>query len=209
MLAPAVVAVAYRLMPPPGTPLMIIRWSEGEGIEKSWVPLARISTHLQRAVVAAEDARFCDHFGFDWIEMRRAFDEYRRRGRMRGASTITMQTAKNLYLWPSRDPVRKGLEAYIAPQLEVILGKRRILEIYLNIVEWGPGVYGSEAAARRYFAKPAARLEPREAALLAAVLPKPRGWSPVAPTEFIAERAAEISREMRLVPVGPGVCSSG
>jgi monofunctional biosynthetic peptidoglycan transglycosylase len=192
LLVPPALLMVYRFLPVPITPLMVIRLVEGEGLHKAWVPLEAIAPALPRAVVAAEDNRFCQHFGFDWQELEGQIDALLAGERARGASTITMQTAKNLFLWPGRDPVRKVLEAWLTPQVELLLSKRRILEVYLNVAEFGPGIYGAEAAARAYFAKPASALSAREAALLAAILPSPRNWSPVRATEYIRGRERTI-----------------
>jgi monofunctional biosynthetic peptidoglycan transglycosylase len=167
----------YRVLPPPGTPLMLIRLVEGYRIDKSWRSLDEISPHLIRAAMAGEDARFCRHHGFDWGAVATAWDRYQSgHGRLFGASTISMQTAKNVFLWPGRDWLRKGFEAWFTALIELAWGKRRIMEIYLNVAEWGPGVYGAEAAARHYFHKPADALNPEEAVRLAAALPDPLGW---------------------------------
>lgn len=203
---PMMVLLAYRLVPPPITPLMILRLAEGEPLRKAWLPLRRISPHLVRAVIASEDAKFCGHRGFDWVAIGEAWRDLRAGRRLRGASTITMQTAKNLLLLPNRTFLRKGVEAYLTILLETLWTKRRIAEVYLNVVEWGHGVYGAEMAARVHFAKAAAALSPREAALLAAVLPNPTGWSPAQPTSYVASRAATIMARAREVesPVGAG-----
>src|SRR5438067_771898 len=170
-----VVVTLYRFLPPPGTPLMLIRRVEGYGIDKSWRPLHQISPHLIRAAMAGEDARFCRHHGFDWGAVATAWDRYQSgHGRVLGASTISMRTAKNVFLWPGRDWLRKGFEAWFTAPIELGWGKRRIMEIYLNVAEWGPGVYGAEAAARHYFHKPAEALDPEEVDRLAAALPDPR-----------------------------------
>ena len=178
-MALSVVLVAlYRFVPPPGTPLMIIRWiTDGAGIDQHWVPLNRMSVNIQRAVIASEDARFCEHFGFDWTEINRAIDVAEHGGPLRGASTISQQTAKNLFLWPGRNLLRKGLEAWFTVLIEALWPKSRILEVYLNEIEWENGVYGVEAAARKHFHTSAAKLTAYQSALLAAVLPNPRGWS--------------------------------
>ncbi len=174
------------------TPLMGIRLAQGEGLTRDWVRLDEMAPSLAAAVLAAEDSRFCSHGGIDWTEMRNAIDQYRTDDRVRGASTITMQTAKNLLLWPGRTFLRKGVEIYFAKYLELVWPKRRILEVYLNVAEWGPGVYGAEAAARRYFGKAARRLTAHESSLLAAVLPNPRRWRPDRPTAYISRRAGTI-----------------
>jgi monofunctional glycosyltransferase len=201
LLAPPALLLIYRFLPVPITPLMVIRLIEGEGLDRTWVPLAAIAPALPRAVVAAEDNRFCEHFGFDWQALQGQIDALLAGERVRGASTITMQTAKNLFLWPGRDLVRKALEAWLTPQVELLLPKRRIVEVYLNVAEFGPGIYGAEAAARAYFGNPARDLSTREAALLAAILPSPRDWSPVRPTRYIQGRARTI--RMRIEQLGP------
>lgn len=201
LVAPTLIILVYRFADPPITPLMLIRLAEGEGLDHRAAPLSRISPSLIASVIASEDNLFCEHWGFDVAAMRGEFDSWLAGERPRGASTITMQTAKNILLWPSRDPVRKVLEAALTPQLEVLWSKRRILEVYLGIIEWGPGLYGAEAAARRYFGKPASALNAREAALMAAVLPNPREWSPVRPNRLVAGRAARIMR--RTGQLGP------
>jgi monofunctional glycosyltransferase len=201
LLVPPALLLVYRFLPVPITPLMVIRLVEGEGLHKAWVSLEAIAPALPRAVVAAEDNRFCQHFGFDWQELVGQIDALLAGGRARGASTISMQTAKNLFLWPGRDLVRKALEAWLTPQVELLLPKRRIVEVYLNVAEFGPGIYGAEAAARAYFEKPASALSAREAALLAAILPSPRTSSPVRATEYIQGRARTI--RTRIDQLGP------
>ncbi len=201
LVGPALVMLVYRFVPPPVTPLMLIRALEGEEIDYRWTPLDRISPHLAHAVIAAEDNRFCEHWGFDLGEVLAIFDEWRDGERPRGASTITMQTAKNILLWPNRQVVRKLLEAWLTPQLELLWSKRRILEVYLNVAEMGPGIYGAEAAAERYFGKPAAALTPREAALLAAALPSPRSASPAQPSSYLNGRVPIIRQ--RIDQLGP------
>jgi monofunctional biosynthetic peptidoglycan transglycosylase len=196
--------LAYRIIDPPFTPLMLIRKSvDGEPIRKTWMPIQRISPALVRAVVASEDERFCFHHGFDWVEMGNAWREFLRGRKLRGASTISMQTVKNAFLWPGRNPLRKGLEAYFTALAEVVWPKARMLEIYLNVIEWGHGLYGAEAASRSYFGKSAAALNEREAALLAAVLPNPRVLLVAPATPYVLERAATIRSRMPNVTV-PG-----
>ena len=196
-----VLVALYRVLRPPGTPLMLVRLVEGYGIDKSWRPLEDISPHLIRAAMAGEDARFCRHHGFDWGAVATAWGRYQSgHGRLLGASTISMQTAKNVFLWPGRDWLRKGFEAWFTTLIELAWGKRRIMEIYLNVVEWGPGVYGAEAAARRYFHKPADALDPSEAVRLAAALPDPLGWSPHRPGRRLLARGAAIRANMPAVP---------
>jgi monofunctional biosynthetic peptidoglycan transglycosylase len=206
---PAAGVLLYGVVPPAITPLMVIRLFEGEALHRQWRPRTAISPDLFRAVVAAEDARFCEHFGFDRIELQKAVEEWRRGHRLRGASTITMQTAKNLFLWPGRLFLRKAAEAYLTPWLEIGWSKARILEIYVNIAEWGPGIYGAEAAAQYYFDKPASALTANEASLLAAILPNPRESSPVRPSAYIRERARTIRGQMVDVPIsGSTICTA-
>ena len=197
LLLPVGLVLVYRQVPPPVTPLMVIRLFEGEGIKKEWVSLAGISPHVVNAVIALEDNNFCVHSGVDWGSVFEALAEYYNGGRLRGASTISMQTSKNLFLWPGRDYARKAIEAPLTILLESLWEKRRILEVYLNVAEWGHGIYGVEAAARAYFNKSAGTLTQREGALLAAVLPNPRRWSPNKPTAYIEERVASTQDRMR------------
>ena len=196
---PVTFVLIFRVVPPPFTPLMVIRLVEGEGIERAWAPLDSVSPYVASAVLAAEDSRFCQHSGVDWHEFRQAVSDWLGEGRMRGASTVSMQTAKNVFLWPGRSLFRKGLEAYLTGMIELLWPKRRIVEVYLNVAEWAPGVYGIEAAARHHFGKPAYALTEREAALLAAVLPSPRRYSPSRPSSYIRGRAATIQVRSRLI----------
>lgn len=204
VLSTAAVTVIFAFLPPPATPLMLIRcaqqWADGDPVRlrKDWTPLEDISPHLVAAVVAAEDQQFFAHRGFDWESIVGAFAINMQGKRKLGASTITQQTAKNLFLWPARSWLRKGLEAYFTLLMETFWTKRRILTMYLNVIETGDGLYGVEAASRRYFGVPAKRLGREQAALIAAVLPNPRRWSPARPTAYIAMRQAWILRQMEL-----------
>lgn len=203
--------LVVRVVPPVLTPLMVIRvWeslSTGSpvGIARHWVPLEAISPHLQRAVIAAEDARFFQHHGIDWraVEAAREYNRRHAGRRQRGASTITMQCARSVFLWQNRTWLRKGLELWLAALLELFWPKRRILEVYLNVAEWGPGVYGAEAAAQHWFGVPASRLSAQQAALLAAMLPAPRRWNPARPTPYLAARARRIAAWARGVDLRP------
>jgi len=207
MLLPVPVILLYRFVPPPITPLMLIRAAEGEPMHRQWLPYARISPFLPRAVVASEDTRFCWHHGFDWIEIDKAVTAYREGDRLRGASTISQQLARNLFLWPGGGYPRKAAEAYITVLLEALLSKQRILELYLNVVEWGDGVYGAEAASRAHFGRNAWQLTSRDAAMLTAILPAPREWRPEHPTRFLEERVGTIMARMPEVAVpGRGGC---
>lgn len=192
-------AALYRVVPVPATPLMLIRAAGGSGLAHDWVPMSQISPHLARAVIASEDTLFCGHGGFDWAAIEGAFEDNEEGRRLRGGSTISQQTAKNAFLWPDRSWTRKGIEAWFTLLIETLWPKSRILEVYLNSVEWDDGVYGAEAAARHHFKKPAAALTRREAALLAVVLPNPRNWSPNPPGAYVARRAGVIERRMAVV----------
>jgi monofunctional biosynthetic peptidoglycan transglycosylase len=173
ILLPYLIVPLYLVVRPTST-LMLWRWAKGARVERVWVPLEAIAPTLPLAVIVAEDARFCSHHGVDLREMREAILEAEDRGELRGGSTITQQTAKNLFLWSGRSYVRKVLEIPLALWINLILGKRRTLEIYLNIAEWGPtGEFGAEAGARRAFGKSARELNASEAALMAALLPNP------------------------------------
>jgi monofunctional biosynthetic peptidoglycan transglycosylase len=197
LVVPTVLIVAYRFVPPPITPLMVIRLIQGQPSHHQWVAFERISPALAHAVIAAEDNLFCgETFGFDIAALRGQVEKWEVGERPRGASTITMQTAKNLLLWPGRDPIRKAIEAWLTPQIALLWPKRRVLEVYLNIVEFGPGIYGAEAAARAFFRESAAELTPREAAQLAAVLPDPLGWVANPPGPHVRERVPVIERRM-------------
>jgi monofunctional glycosyltransferase len=188
-----VLAIVYSQVHPPSV-LMLGRWATGQPVDRRWVGMEDISRNLVAAVVTSEDARFCSHHGVDWVEMRSAIDDDEEGGPSRGASTITMQTVKNLFLWNSRSFIRKGLEIPIALALDRIWSKRRILEVYLNIAEWGDGVFGIEAAAHAAFGKSAKDLTGRESALLAAALPNPKLRDARHPSRGHLRRAAAIAR---------------
>lgn len=199
---------ALRYVDPPFTLPMVYDRVEGLFVEKPydrihyhWRDLKRISPHLIRAVQAAEDQRFLAHNGFDLIEMDQALrDHLIRSKRMRGASTISMQAARSVFLWPGRSLVRKGLEAYYTVLIELLWGKKRIMEMYLNTVDWGNGIIGAEAASKRYFRTSAASLNASQSALLASVLPNPHMWSPARPTEYVKERQEKILGDMDKMP---------
>jgi monofunctional biosynthetic peptidoglycan transglycosylase len=166
-------------------------------LDHQWVPYDRISVHLKRAIVAAEDMKFLDHEGFDWESIQKAMEKNRKRGKVvAGGSTITQQLAKNLFLSGERTWWRKGQEAVITLMIELTWSKRRILEVYLNVIEWGNGVFGAEAAARRYFGVTAAQLSPEQAARLAAMVPSPRRYDRLRETPYLAERTAVILGRM-------------
>ncbi len=197
LLGPLAWLLLLRFVAAPVTPLMLIRLAQGYGIDHRPVPLEAIAPALAQAVVASEDNLFCgEPLGFDFTALAGQVEALRRGERPRGASTITMQTAKNLFLWPGRDPVRKVVEAWLTPQLAVLWPKRRVIEAYLNVVEFGPGIYGAEAAARRYFGRPAAQLTREQAVRLAVILPNPLHWSADNPGPWVRERTGLIERRM-------------
>jgi monofunctional biosynthetic peptidoglycan transglycosylase len=179
---------AYAVLPVPTTPYILSEGLRLGGVERDWVPMDEISVHLQRAAVAAEDANFCLHWGFDMAAIRAAIAE----GAARGGSTISQQTVKNAFLWHGRSWARKALEAAITPLMEALWPKRRVLEVYLNIAEFDEGVFGAEAAARHHFGVSAADLTETQAARLAAVLPAPQSRSASNPSQFVRDRAAAI-----------------
>ena len=181
ILLPYFVAPLYRVVDPVST-LMLGRWILGKRVERTWVPLDRVSPVLPRTVIASEDARFCSHHGLDLVEMRAALEDAEDLTDIRGGSTLTQQLAKNLFLWPGRSFIRKGLEFPLALWIDLVLPKRRIMEIYLNIAEWGPdNQFGVEAGAKKAFNKSSRDLSAGEAALLAAVLPNPKRRSALQP----------------------------
>jgi len=198
-IGPVIVVAVYRFVPPPVTYLMVQRVFEGRGFDRRWVPMKRISPSLVRAVIAAEDARFCEHHGFDLGAIEKAMAANATGKKLRGGSTISQQTAKNVFLWPGRDWVRKGLEAGYTVLIETVWGKRRIAEMYLNVAEWAPGVYGAQAASRHWFGKDADELTAREAARLAAILPSPRRYNASSPGPYVRRRAARIQAAMGTV----------
>lgn len=193
VVLPVGLTVIYRFVPPPVTILMIQRLFEGKGLDRRWVSIDRMSPRLPLAVIAAEDARYCSHYGFDFEAMEKALKNNKRRPtRIRGGSTISQQTAKNVFLWPQRSYVRKGLEAYFTVLIETLWGKKRIMEVYLNTAEWGPGVYGADAAARRYFGVGADQLTATQSARLAAILPSPLKWRAARPGPYVQKRSRRI-----------------
>ncbi len=200
-------AGALRFINPPVTWLMIQRGLErkAEGkewkLQKRWVAYEDLSDNLKRAAISGEDARFPEHWGFDTQAIADAYERNKEGKRLRGGSTISQQVAKNVFLWPRRSWFRKGCEAYFTILIETLWSKKRILEVYLNVIETGDGLYGAESAAQYYFGKSAGSLTRRQAALLIAVLPNPRRWSPAKPTAYINRKAATIVRYMGHVQV--------
>jgi monofunctional biosynthetic peptidoglycan transglycosylase len=192
-VAPVLAVIVYRFVPPPITILMVERMMDGKGLDHRWRPLSEMSPALPRAAIAAEDAKFCTHHGFDLNAIEKAADHNDQKpGRIRGGSTISQQTAKNVFLWPERSWVRKGFEAYFTVLIELIWGKHRIMEVYLNTVEMGPGVYGVEAAAQKYFHVSAKDVNPVQAARLIAILPSPLKWQVIDPGSYVRRRDRKI-----------------
>lgn len=193
--------ILYRFVNPPITILMIQRnyqdiSNDKRPVPRKWVNYEDLSENLKRAVVASEDAHFMQHRGFDKKAIKEAIQKNKEGARLRGGSTISQQTAKNVFLWPQRSWVRKGLEAWFTILIEAFWSKERILEVYLNVIEMGPNLYGAESATQYYFNKSAQSLTKRQAALIAAVLPNPLRWSPAKPTNYISNRAYQIARYM-------------
>jgi len=194
------VVVLYRFIPPPVTPLMLIRFAEqikdGEKIKlkKEWKSLENISPNLVQAVAASEDNKFIEHYGFDFdaIEKAQQYNEKKKGKKVMGASTISQQTAKNVFLWPGRSWIRKGFEVYFTLLIEMIWGKERIMEVYLNVIETGDGIYGAEAASQEYYHKHAKNLTQAQSAMIAAILPDPRKRNPDHPSAYILMRQSQI-----------------
>lgn len=201
--ASVLLVLIFRWVPPPGTALMVERkvesWEDGKPIDlqRTWRPWSELPDDLKIAVIAGEDQKFAEHWGFDVDAIQAALDHNERGGSLRGASTISQQVAKNLFLWPGRSWLRKGLEVWFTGLLELLWPKQRILEVYLNSVEWGDGVFGAEAAARKHFGIGAPYLSGRQSSLLAAVLPNPLKWSPSRPSAYVNRRANWIHQQMR------------
>lgn len=188
----------FRFVPVPFTPLMAIRSLSypDESIQHKWVPMEEISKQMQLAVICSEDQRFLEHWGFDLTAINKAIEESKKGKRLRGGSTISQQTAKNVFLWPGRSWVRKGFESYFTLLIEVLWPKERILEVYLNSIEMGQSIYGVEAAAKHWYGKSAASLNRSEAASIAAILPNPREYKAVKRTQYIENRRRWIVKQM-------------
>ncbi len=199
VLLPVGGVLTHAVAPPLTTLLMVEQGLKGQGADYRWRRLDDISPRLVEAVIAAEDARFCSHSGFDMEAIEKALESNARGRRVRGGSTLSQQTAKNVFLWPDRSWVRKGLEAGYTVLIEAVWSKRRIVEVYLNVAEWAPGVYGAEAAAQHWFGKSAADLTAREAARLAAILPSPRRYRAASPGPYVRRRASRIQAAMGTV----------
>ncbi|MDQ3192625.1 MAG: monofunctional biosynthetic peptidoglycan transglycosylase [Bacteroidota bacterium] len=197
------IVLLFKWVPVPITPLMLIRLTEktiqGKEVKfnKDWESIDEISLHLPLAVVSSEDQRFLHHWGFDFESMEKAYESNKKGKKIRGASTISQQTAKNVFLWPGRNYLRKGLEVYFTGLIELLWSKERILEVYLNVIEMGDGIYGAQAASKIYFNKDAMAISAQQAALIAAILPNPRKYSALRPTPYIQGRQNWILRQMR------------
>ncbi|HXJ98474.1 MAG TPA: monofunctional biosynthetic peptidoglycan transglycosylase [Gelidibacter sp.] len=202
LVIPIIIVVIFKWVPVPATPLMAIRYFEQKQTDQKsvwkhdWVPLEDISKNLQLAVICSEDQNFLKHRGFDIQAIEKAIDDNQKGKRIRGGSTISQQTAKNVFLWPQRSWLRKGMEAYVTILIELIWSKERIMEVYLNSIEMGNGVYGAEAAAQYWFKKPASKLSKSEAAAIAAILPRPLKYKANPPTAYIASRKLWIMKQM-------------
>jgi monofunctional biosynthetic peptidoglycan transglycosylase len=189
----------FRVVDPAVTMVMLQEPGPLGALERDWIDRDGIALTAARAVIAAEDQRFLEHHGIDFVSLDRAIEDYRAGDGLRGASTITQQVAKNVFLWQGRSFVRKALEAYFALLIELCWGKERILEVYLNSAEFGAGVFGVEAAARKFFGTSAAKLSAQQAALLAAVLPNPKRLSAARPSDYVRERQRWIAGQMRVL----------
>ena len=192
-------ALTLRILPVPGTVLMVQRALAGEAIQKDWTPIEDISPHLPRAIMGGEDSRFCEHPGIDLNAIQEAITDNAVGGQRRGGSTITQQTVKNVFLWNGGGYARKAVEAWFALYTNTVWGKRRTMEVYLNVAEWGDGIFGAEAAAQARFGKSARDLTQREAALLAAVLPSPNKWRVDPPSSYVNGRANVLMQRAEVI----------
>jgi monofunctional glycosyltransferase len=197
--APIVLLLIFRFLPIPGTPEMLISLAEDKGANYSWTD--DISPRLERAVIGAEDQNFCSHHGFDWASINKAVEDHKRHPDkpMRGASTISQQTARTLFLVPMRSWIRKGLEAYLTVLVEGLWPKKRILHAYLNLVDWGDGIFGAEAAASAYFGTDAGSLDSAQAARMVAILPNPHKWKAAHPGRYVRRRARNLQGRSAMV----------
>ncbi len=196
---PVALILVFRFVPVPGTPQMVLGILSGEGAHYSWKDFGEIAPSLPSAVIAAEDQRFCIHNGFDWASIDKAVKEHEHGRRLRGASTISQQTARSLFLVPARSWIRKGAEAYLTVLIEALWPKKRILTAYLNLVDWGHGNYGAEAASQAYFHISATHLSPIQSARLAAILPDPDDWNASRPGPYVARRASILRSRLSIV----------
>jgi len=205
-IAQLIYIIALKWINPPFTLTQLSSWISGDGLKRDYVGYNEMSRNIKLAVISSEDQIFPDHDGFDWKSIEKAMKYNQKKpGRIRGASTISQQVAKNVFLWQGRDWIRKGLEVYFTKMIEWIWGKRRILEMYLNVIEMGKGIYGVEAAAQSYFKKPAKNLSRREAALIAACLPNPKRYKVKPPSPYVIIKSAWVMRQMNNLEKDPDV----
>lgn len=199
LIVSVLMVVLYRFVPPPITLTMVGDAVSGHAISKSWMPLSRIDPNMARAAIAGEDGRFCTHHGFDFVAIERAYLRNARGGRIRGGSTISQQTAKNVFLFQGGGYPRKALEAYFTVLIETLWGKRRIMEVYLNVAETGIGTYGVNAGSMRYFGHDASSMSPSEAGRIAAILPQPKKRAAVAPRGFTRRHGNTLTRRVAVI----------
>jgi monofunctional biosynthetic peptidoglycan transglycosylase len=198
--------IILKWVNPPITAVQLVNWIEGNGLKRDYVDLEDISPNARLAVIASEDQLFPDHSGFDWKSIEKAYEYNQRKpGRIRGGSTISQQVAKNVFLWSGRSWIRKALETYFTFMIEVVWGKRRILEVYLNVSEMGKGIFGIEAASQSYFKKPASKLTSREAAMVAACLPNPKKYTVKPMSSRVKSRFPQIEVQMRFLKPDPDI----
>jgi monofunctional biosynthetic peptidoglycan transglycosylase len=208
-IAQFVYIILLKWVDPPITLTQLSNWISGNGLKRDYVDYSEMSYQIKLAVISSEDQIFPDHDGFDWKSIEKAMQYNKKKpGRIhgvRGASTISQQVAKNVFLWQGRDWIRKGLEAYFTKMIEWIWGKRRILEVYLNVIEMGKGVFGVEAASQSYFGKPASKLSRREAAMIAASLPNPKKFTLKPVSGYVVVRSSQIMRQMNILESDPDI----
>jgi len=205
-IAQLIYIVVLKWINPPITLTQLSSWISGDGLKRDYVRYDEMSPQAKLAVISSEDQIFPDHDGFDWKSIEKAMKYNKRKpGRLRGASTISQQTAKNVFLWQGRTKIRKAFEAYFTTMIELIWGKRRILEVYLNVIEMGKGIYGVEAASQTYFDKPAKNLSRQQAAMIAACLPNPKKYTVKPPAPYVAVKSAWIVHQMNNLERDPDV----
>lgn len=205
-IAQLIYIIALKWINPPITLTQLSSWISGDGLKRDYVDYDEMSYNIKLAVISSEDQLFPDHDGFDWKSIEKAMKYNKKKpGRIRGASTISQQVAKNVFLWQGRDWIRKGLEVYFTKMIEWIWGKRRILEMYLNVIEMGKGVYGIEAASKTYFNKPAKKLSRQQAAMIAACLPNPKKYTVKPPSSYVVVKSGWILRQMNNLERDPDV----
>lgn len=202
-ISSVLVVFAYRFVNPPITWLMFQRWAfEGYGLEKDWVDIDEVPSYVPLAMLTSEDQKFMEHNGFDYqaIEKAMKYNEKKKGKKIKGGSTISQQTAKNVFCWPQRSWIRKGFETYFTFLIEMLWPKKRIVEVYINVVELGPGIYGVEAASQKFWNKPAAKISRYQACLLSAVLPRPLKYNAARPGPYVSKRANWTLRHMGMFP---------